>query len=350
MKRFEAGQRPPQQPREQQGRLTALPSRARDFFSRRHHPSFEQTLQAITPRPVFDDAVVLNVTREEFSRVHTSLPQEPTFPQTLRIIAPGMENGVKNRRLREIIPKGVAIERFPQAEEEHNLDTVADGLSKARSAAMLADAREDLRRPVRKGELVSIGVDVLTDAFVHDAKGARYERLGKPESIAEVRELFLNAHNVVQADHLSGYPYMTEVATVIHNPFYPNRDAWTVRRALVILSPQLLEYLATPEGFAEYQERARIILNCLHQPTDHDKTILNTAGGFVIEAFREMMEGKGIQTVITDPNELTPANMLHKPFDEDAYRQAESIAQGHADEALIHDYCQRFQRASSLVN
>lgn len=310
-------------------------------------PTSFQTLaemSSITPRPRFDDAALRAGAYEELTRKRNSFPQEETFDnQRLSNLFIGGYNSAKARRIEQIIGDGIRVGRVPEAQESHELDVVADAYSKARSAAHILETREDLRREVRMQESVTTAVDVLTALPIKNDGHLIYQRFGKPQSDEEIYQRFVALNEMVQQEGLTSYPYIVESATVILNPFYPNRDAVSVQQAVVFLSPQLLSTLATPEGFAQYKALAEASLKKLHADgtTTKDKTLLDVSAGFVIEGFRGMLNGHGIQRIITDPDELL---FLHpkQEFDEQAYAQAKSIARGHADENLIVDYTRRF--------
>lgn len=362
MERFKVGINPPPQPRELSSRASALPSRARRFLSipynlistwRGTRPTLEATLEVTAQevlRPHLDDAVMVSLTQQEFQNKRTSLPQEEKFTgQTITDFILAMGNNVKDERARKIIPEAIKIRRIPEVEELHTLDPVADAYSKAKDAVRIANTREDLRRQVRKGELVTVGVDVITAVPVEENGQMEYKPFGKPQSEEDVFNMFVYMNGVMQRGHLTAYPYITKVATVLHNPFYPNRDAFTVHQAAIVLSPELVATLATPEGFGEYKRLAEESLNKLHHTNANTKTILDTSAGFVVEGFRGMLGGNGIKTVLLDEQDITSHNFSTGTFSEEMYLRAKDIARGSADENLITDYCRRFDVSTPVI-
>ena len=258
-------------------------------------------------------------------------------------------NSIKNEEMERLLtPHEVLIHRVPEAEEEHSLNITIDAMSKATDAVRhIHESHDDKRRAIRQQPFLTIANDVLNAVPViarNEATGlneVKFKRMGKPnnlkhedgstyslgEQLESVRQTFHAMAELAATHGWERIPLLSEIATVIHNPQDPKTDAISTQRSSFFLSPEIVSYLATPEGFAEY----------LYRLGQQQRDIRKIASGIEFRTITDMMREKGLMPYSTGTaSDIT--KHAFAPQREEAERHALRIALGHADERLIAAY------------
>lgn len=293
---------------------------------------------------------LLRATQSELADTVFVVPDNPYAHNTEPItVAIASGNSIKNEEMERLLtPHEVLIHRVPEAEEEHTLNIVVDATSKAIDAVRhIHESTDDARRAIRKQPFLTIANDVLNAVPVIARNGATglneitFKRMGKPnnlkhedgsayslgQQLESVRQTFQQMSELAAAHGWDRIPLLAEIATIIHNPQDPKTDALSTQRSSLFLSPEIVAYLATPEGFAEY----------LYRMGQNQRDITKIASGIEFRTVTEMMQEKGLAPYITGSSSDITKNAF-APQREAAEHHALRIALGHADERLIAAY------------
>lgn len=340
LKRFEAGQRPPQQPREiNPSSFTAPISRESATLT-----SYGSLIEAAY---------------KELSVTKVVMPTKKRFLRPIGTVGLGTTNGIRENDFKEQFP-GLAMRRL-EAHEQHTGKPEIDARSKSVSAAQIERRRRsiflDILNPLHlqqhRAEIAEKGKGMANPYVGLDAVNAipevtqdgriEYVYVGKPEREAEakgvdvatlIQDRFAHLAQLAQENNWPSIPYIIEMATHIHNPRGRRNkyDASSVRKAVVMLDPEVIAYIATPEGFAQYQQ--------LSQEADKPaKPILTkVAGGMKLETFEKM---GAIQLVTGKPYEFLQQSVPDE-LQEKRYDRALRLAEGKPDIGFLREYFNRY--------
>ncbi len=347
---------PPPQPREHQGRLSALSSREQRL---------SQALSELHPLHTYTDYPAL------LSRVHETLtehqplllPTEPIGNQTLSAVLYAGQNSIRREDLQQIIQESVheniPVMRLSAVDEAHDPDVFIAAQSKIISAeTQIMQARRDgsgemqsLRKALTSDSLLIISNDELNlvPRVKEDEKTGEpwidVKGLGKPENPEQVRGNFERLSKDAEENGWRDITYIIRNITYIRNPSptYPNRDAYSLRHAVVHLNIDVIKYLATDEGFQKYRDVVK-------KYAGNNREVHEIAGGFELKALEEM---GAIERISRDasyqPEHLSPEEKKA------LFAYAYSLALGKSDKEFIHEYTAQFNKhpdvpSSSLPN
>lgn len=341
-KRFEARLASlPQQPREiTQSSLTATPSR-----------------EQLSPQVSFGQ--VLEATYKELTRTQEVMPRKKRFSRRITAIGLGTSNGVREQNFQELFP-GLVLRRL-EADEIHSGLPEIDARSKAISAArrerkkrsVVRDVLSTKHRKQHREEIEKNGKGLSNPYVSLDAvnviphvdamNNVTFVQVGKPEREANekgidvatlIQNRFADLAKMAQENNWSSIPYLIEMATYIHNPIRRGKyNAYSVRKAVVMLDPHVIAYIASPEGFAQYQKLSE-------EPDKPNKPVLTkVAGGMKLETFEKM---GAIQYVTGKAHELleqsVPDDLKQRRFD-----RALRLAEGKLDLGFMRTYFSKYR-------
>lgn len=314
------------------------------------HPQLQSREPALLPRTEITQipfSSLLKATCLELQKSVRVIPSRKIFtayPFNIGLHVAGIAstNGIREEDFRRNFPN-FTLRRLT-SNEAHTTDPFLDARSKALSAA--ANERQDRKaHPIRKRLIERqfwkanpiVGLDAVNAIPTVQQDGhIGFTRIGKPERVSTgheiqtIQERFATLAKMAKDNNWPSVPYVIEMATYIHNARRQNQayDAYSIRNMVVLLDPEKLAYLATPEGFAKYQSLAETTLPMLSK----------TAGGMKIETFRELGV---IQYITEDPIELALGN-LTQTDQQKAYKKAEILALGKLDIHLFGEYTSLF--------
>lgn len=366
MKELKAGAPPPPQPKEQgtfakrfshtHRTLATLTTRIRttltqpNTYERQLPGILAETAAATTERFRTNYDALLRETQRELTDTVFVVPDNRyahnTEPVTVAIAS---GNSIKNEEMERLLtPHEVLIHRVAEAEEEHTLNIIVDARSKATDAVRhIYESTDDKRREIRQRPFLTIANDVLNAIpaiGINKETGlneVQFKRLGKPnnlkhedgsiyslsEQLDSVRQTLQGMAELAAEHGWERVPILAEIATVIHNPTDPKNDAISTQRSSLFLSPEILSYLATPEGFAEY----------LYRLGKNERDITKIASGIEFRTITDMMAEKGMMPYVTG-TASDISKSAFAPQRAEAEQHALRIALGHADERLIAAY------------
>lgn len=343
--RIEAGQRPPQHPRNFESRQPAISSRNKDIpYRLQRKKEFFATGPEGLMRTVREE-----LGGETYYVPQTRLPHSADQPATVAIAS---NNSIKTSELHRIFQTAgdgnLVVVRVPEADEIHAQDVFLDATSKAEDAVrVLHIVEDDNRRDVKTRPYVTVAVDQLNSipAYKQDPETGIYaltfQRHGKPTGndtispVEQIHQTFQDMAHMAYAHQWPSVPYLIELATVIHNPQQPHDDAVSIQKSVVFLSREGLFDLAFGKGrFEEYVTRANGILQRLNNGQEGNTSdVTRISSGIELQALKDM----GVVSFITGtPSEVASAGFPQQrpEAEEHAYR----LALGHADERLLQDY------------
>ncbi|HYK08926.1 MAG TPA: hypothetical protein VEW42_05495 [Candidatus Eisenbacteria bacterium] len=269
-----------------------------------------------------------------------TLPKSTDMPITVAIASSN------NRKVDKMLSLAQAhqldVIRIPEAQEWHTENVIVDATSKAVDAArIIAMSEEDSRRDVRNRPHVTMATDqlnaipvIVDDPSTH-LPSLAFERIGKPQNervekpLETVRKTFQQLALTAAVYNWTTIPYLTELATVIHNPQDPMNNAVSLQKSLIFLSVDGVASLAT-DRFDEYVARAAEQASKVNGKED----ITGISGGFELQVLEDM----GIIQFITGtPSEVYPDGFPPTQRLE-AKSHAYSLTLGDADKFLVREY------------
>lgn len=319
MKRIEAGTTPPPYP---------------------HLQSSETAISPRTEKAPILFTTLLDATRQELIQESVrQMPKKTRFSLGIGLHVAGIasDNGIREEDFRRNFP-ALSLRRLV-GEEQHTGNPFLDAKSKALSAAQI-QRNERRSHPIRERFKEHhwwrvnpiVGLDEVNAIPTIQDGQIVFQRVGKPERVHAGREMetvqerFASLARMAQENNWPSVPYIIEMATYIHNSSRrdTSRDAYSVRQMVVLLDPEKLAYLATPEGFAQYQLEAAKT----YPP------LAKTAGGIKVETFQEMGV---IQYMTQNPDELTSQNWT-QTNQQKAFQKAHILAAGKLHLGLLQEY------------
>lgn len=330
------------------------------------HPELQSRISALalrnqkresSPReilPITKDAFRTGLTQE----LHTAnyrMPEGEFDDQTdsRPAIFIGTGNAVKETILQAILSDvhggTFQIFRVPGEENPRAIDSWKDAQTKAKDSYTKAQNQPEyvddpaIQEALSHKSIVFAANDVLNkEPTVIDGQVV-FNAVGKPdgetqeEKVNVVKNRFKNWAEIVDTYALTEFPYVIESTMYLHNPIKSEeRDGYITKKAGVWLTPEIVKYLATEEGFHEYEQAV--------EAKGYD--ITQIAGGVDLLTIRDMKAGErdSVQGIFPDIKTMQTPNAPLSP--EGMMNFAEALALGHASVAFefIHDYCAKFPR------
>lgn len=327
-KRFEAGLRPPLQPRNIESSLAASSLRPENI--------------SIIPFHVVTDAVIAELNKDAYV-----MPSEQKVPHSFRIGKPTVvlatTNGIREEDFKKKIPHA-QLRRIP-FEEEPTADSFLAAKSKADSAASYeSDHRSMNHIPAKLREIrqrglwqapITVGLDEINAIPQLQPDGTiQFVQLGKPDREAPGEELELIRTRLATLSQMAlknewpAIPMIIEMTHYLRNTSRRGRDgrfdAYSTKRIAIMLDPTVLAYLSTPEGYLEYLQ-----LSLASSPQ-----LTQTAAGMK----REVFEKTGAILFISDD----PAEIASMQFDPSKQAKkaslADRLAKGKLHPRLMNEY------------
>ena len=260
----------------------------------------------------------------------------------LHAVVIASDNGIRTEDFHHHFPD-LPLLRIPGV-EAHEGEVFADAKSKAVSAVAVAkNGRRERPSEERKylGMLRKanpfIGLDAMNAIPQLQKDGSvKFVRVGKPEretkgiEMLAIQQRFASLARLAKDNGWPSVPYIIEQANYVKSARRSDSkyDAFSLRQMVILLDPEKLAYLATPEGFAQYQQTALKSYPPLEK----------TAGGMKIEAFADLGL---IQYMTHDPSELL-SMQFDKTDQERAQKRSEVLAAGLFDRSLFTEYQSKF--------
>ncbi len=338
--RFEAGLRPPLQPRElTTGSIAAHPSRERN--ASRLVPFIATEVFRTGKEGLF--AAV----RSEVARAGMQIPETPIPHDANHIQAVAIASGNNKKTddlLQQISNHQLRIERFPEADELHSKIEEIDAASKAIDAHNYIQLRmdeADVRRQIRTESYVVIANDqvnaapTIVEHPVTHLPVVTFENLGKPktddpENPTEfVRSTLQHMVDLAERYDWETVPYIIKLATVIHNPLDPDHNAVSLQRSAVFLSVDGLKHVAS-DRFDEYV--ALVEKQAGH--ANGKSGVTDIAGGLEFRVLEQM----GLVEFVSGTADEIKTEGFPPAQRPDAHDHAYNMALGTSDKELIRKY------------